>query len=191
MGGGISGHNAGMHRRPGPGEPVHPRHRRVAVDVRVMPPRLLHDREGADESRMGRGSRRYRRTGDQSRAAIDIDLLLADGDDDDHRLLGVDMDDRLVGAPWRVSASFRLERDRWRRRPKRWPRPRTRLPKFALLSGRSKSSCRYSHTALSTCPPRRCSNRHAAKLFLRCASLPPRITVSEANKFGHQSLLIT
>ena len=39
--------------------------------------------------------------------------------------------------------------------------------------------------------PRRCSNRHAAKLFLRCASLPPQITLGEANKFGQQSLLIT
>lgn len=102
VGGGVTGHNPGMHRRTRPGKPVHPRHRRAAVYVGVMPPRLLHDREGADEGRMLRGSGRHRRGGDEARAAINVDLLLPDGDDNNHRLLVVDIDDQLVGRLGRV-----------------------------------------------------------------------------------------
>ena len=47
MRGGIAGHDARVQRRAGPGDPVHPRHRRAAIEVGVMMPVLLENTEHA------------------------------------------------------------------------------------------------------------------------------------------------
>jgi len=92
---GIARDDAGMERGAGPRNPVHPGHRGRAIHIRMMPPLLLQDAEGADKGGMLGGSGRDRRRRDQSRAAIDVDLLLTDRDDDNHRLVLVERHNRL------------------------------------------------------------------------------------------------
>ena len=76
MRGRIAGNHAGMQRRAGPGDPVHPGHRRAAIDVGMVESLLLEDAEDARLGGVSRHAGRDGRARDQRRAAIDVELLL-------------------------------------------------------------------------------------------------------------------
>ena len=79
---------ARMQRHARPGEPVHVRHRRVVVFIRVVVLVLLQDREHARRRRMPRLAGGAGRHGDADAVAINIDALVRDRHDDRHRPLG-------------------------------------------------------------------------------------------------------
>ena len=97
MRGGIARDDTGVERGARPGDPVHPRHRRAAINVGMMPALLLDDRERAEEGRMGGHARRDLRSGDEGRAAIDIDLLRAGRDDEEEWLAAAAVGNTGVG----------------------------------------------------------------------------------------------
>ena len=97
MRGRISGNHASMQRRAGPGDPVHERHRRAAINVGVMESLLLEDAENASLGGMAGHAGRDLGRGDQRRAAIDIELLLLERNHQHHRLGLVEVGDAVVG----------------------------------------------------------------------------------------------
>ena len=97
MRGRISGNHAGMQRRAGPSDPVHERHRRAAIDVGVMESLLLEDAENAGLGGMAGHAGRDLGRGDQRRAAIDIELLLLERDDEHHGLGSVEVGNAVFG----------------------------------------------------------------------------------------------
>ena len=83
----IARQHAGMHRDARPGDPLHERHRRAAIDVGVVQLLFLNDAEDAHRRRMAvhaRGNRRFR---EESVGVVDLQLLLVDRDRDDQRSL--------------------------------------------------------------------------------------------------------
>jgi hypothetical protein len=52
MRGGIAGHDARVQRRAGPGDPVHPRHGRTAIEVGVVQPLFFENAENAGLGRV-------------------------------------------------------------------------------------------------------------------------------------------
>ena len=52
-------HRALVHRNAGPGQPLHERHRRAAIDVRPVPALFFEDREDTRWRRMPRNARGY------------------------------------------------------------------------------------------------------------------------------------
>ena len=97
MRGRISGNHAGMQRRAGPGDPVHERHRRAAINVGVMESLLFEDAENASLGGMAGHAGRDLGRGDERRAAIDIELLLLERNHQHHRLGLVEVGDAVVG----------------------------------------------------------------------------------------------
>ena len=83
----IARQDAGMHRDARPGDALHERHRRAAVDVGVVHLVLLDDAEHAHRGRMALHARRHRAFGEQAVGVVDPDLLLVDRDRDDQRAL--------------------------------------------------------------------------------------------------------
>ncbi len=84
--GGITGHDARVQRRAGPGDPVHPGHRRAAIEVGVVQPPLFENAENAGLGGVAAHSGGYAGARDQRQPAINIDLLAAQRDDERHRL---------------------------------------------------------------------------------------------------------
>src|SRR5262249_34119611 len=76
-----------VQRDAGPGQPLHERHWRIAVDVRFVKAVLLDDAEHAGRRRMPGSAGRDRSLGNDVRAVIDFDALAADRDDDVQRTL--------------------------------------------------------------------------------------------------------
>jgi len=91
----IARDDTGVKRGAGPGNPVHPGHRGPAIDVGVVVSLLLEDAEDAQLGSVARHSRRYARGRDERHAPINVDLLLAQGNDEHHGLAIVDVGDRL------------------------------------------------------------------------------------------------
>ena len=83
----IARQHAGMHRDARPGDPLHERHRRAAIDVGMVQLVLLNDAEDAHRRRMAlhaRGDRRFR---EKSVGVVDLQVLPLDRDRDDQRAL--------------------------------------------------------------------------------------------------------
>ena len=72
-----------MHRDTRPGDALHERHRRTAIDVGVVHLVLLDDAEHAHRRRMPLHARRHRAFGEEAVGIVDPDLLLVDRDRDD------------------------------------------------------------------------------------------------------------
>ena len=81
----IARQHPGMQRDARPGEALHVRHRRAAVDVGAVHLVLLNDAEHAHRGRMPLHARRYRAFGEQPVAVVDAHLLLLDRDGNDQR----------------------------------------------------------------------------------------------------------
>src|SRR5688500_231487 len=83
-----------MKRGAGPGEPLHPGHRSPAIQVGVMVAALFENAEYAGPGVVAALSARDLGTRDQARAAIDVDLLVAQRDDESKRLEAGGRDNR-------------------------------------------------------------------------------------------------
>ena len=86
MRGRIARHDAAMQRGARPGQTLHPRHRRAAIEVRVVAAALFQDRKHAGLGRIAAHAGRHARARDTRRAAINVDFLLGKRDDERHRL---------------------------------------------------------------------------------------------------------
>ena len=82
MRGGMAGNDAGMERDAAPGQPLHVRHRRIVVDVRMVVPVLLEDREGPGRRRVAGTAAGDGGDSDQTTVAEDIGALRGEADDD-------------------------------------------------------------------------------------------------------------
>ncbi len=99
MRGRIARQHAGMHGNAGPGDPLHVRHRRAAIDVGVVEFMLLDDAEHTHRRRMALHAGRHRGFREHAGAVVDRHLLPVDRHDDDQR-------------PLRLGAGF-LPGDAW------------------------------------------------------------------------------
>ena len=81
MAGGIARIMPRMQRDPVPGQPLHEGHRRIAVEVGAVPLPLLQDREAAGRRGLVLRPCRHAGRADQPVAAIDMDLLPREADD--------------------------------------------------------------------------------------------------------------
>ena len=83
----IAGQHALVHGHARPGDALHERHRRTAVDVGAVVAVLLDHAEHADRRREARAPARHRALRVEAAAAVGGDALLGDRDDDEmHRL---------------------------------------------------------------------------------------------------------
>src|SRR3954471_18276513 len=71
-----------MHRNARPGEAVHEIHRRIVVEIGMMPAVLLDDAEEAGWRRMARSAGGNRRLRDAMTVAVQDHLLLANGNNE-------------------------------------------------------------------------------------------------------------
>ena len=117
----IAGQHARVHGNARPGDALHERHRRAAVDVGVMIPVLLDHAEHAGWRRVTRHAGRNAALRMEAVGAVDRDALLGNGYDDEVRLwrraLGfVSLDPRLgsdgslMSSPVAVAAGGRARR---------------------------------------------------------------------------------
>ena len=83
----IARQRAGVHRDARPGDALHVRHRRAAIDIGVVHLCLLDDAEHAHRRRMAVHAGRDRGFREQSVGVVDPNLLLLDRDRDDQRPL--------------------------------------------------------------------------------------------------------
>ena len=83
----IAREHAGMHGDARPGDPLHVRHRRAAIDVGMVQLVFLDDAENAHRGRMtlhARGNRSFR---EEAVGVVDLQALFLDRDRDDQRSL--------------------------------------------------------------------------------------------------------
>ena len=85
MGGRMARHHALVHGDTRPGDALHERHRRAAVDVRMVVAVLLDHAEDAHRRGVPGHARRHRPRHDGRSVVIDGDVLAADRDHDDQR----------------------------------------------------------------------------------------------------------
>src|SRR5580692_2027681 len=71
-----------MERYARPGDALHERHRRAAVDIGPVKDLLLDDVKDTERSRQAWHASRHRRIGDVLAVAVDMQLLLIDRNDD-------------------------------------------------------------------------------------------------------------
>jgi len=95
---GVARDDTGMQCCAGPGDSVHPRHWCAAIDVRMVPALLLDDAEGAEEGGMSRHPGRDLRRGEETRSAIDVNLLRSGRDHEEEWLTTVNVGD--PGVVW-------------------------------------------------------------------------------------------
>ena len=109
----IARQDSGMHRDTRPGDALHERHRRAAVDVGVVHLVLLDDAEHTHRGRVTLHAGRDRAFGEQTVGVVDPDPLLLDRDVDDQRPLRLGAGFLFRGL---VLAGRRLARPRLARR---------------------------------------------------------------------------
>src|SRR5262245_41369639 len=102
----ISGEHAAMKRSPGPGETLHPWHRRAAIHVGVMMTLLLENAEYASHSGIAPRSARHLRALDEAGSSIDVDGLIVQGNDEDQGLAIGGVRNRLLDRLFRGIALF-------------------------------------------------------------------------------------
>src|ERR1700732_4180200 len=74
-----------VQRDAGPGDALHERHRRTAIDIRAVEALLAEDAEYAGRRRQRGYTGGDQRVGDFLAVGVEVELLLIDGNDDLHR----------------------------------------------------------------------------------------------------------